>query len=200
MRTKGQCSRGFTLVEAMIVVSIVGVVSAIGFNALTEVRKRSAYSNATNDTLSVLRQARSQAFGTSHPHVVVLNATTGHWWLVTDSNGDFSLASFDVDDPAPAPDRLLDEGLVEAPAQVGPSGGWGGALPVPYQSVPANKACTFCRTDGLGAVTFFQNGTATLSGTYPDKGSISFAQAGVSNRQRVLAIVGRTGAVEVFEK
>ena len=198
-------ARGFTLTEVMVAALVLAIVAAMGMNALSTVRKRSAYANATNETLSMLRRARNEALGTSVPHVLVLNAVSGHWWLIADVDGNFSLLTFDPSAPAPknpgpGDDRLLERGRIEEPALVGPAEGWGTAkLPRPYASVPANKACTFCRADGLGAVTFFQDGTASFSGVNPDLGSISFTQTG-TGRLRTYAILGRTGAVQVFER
>lgn len=198
LHTTGE--RGFTLVEAMVVVGILAVLTALGLNSLGAVRERSAYTNASNDVLDALRRARSEAFGTSVPHVMVLDADAGRWWVTADVDGDFTLDAFDPDDPAPAPDRLLGEGVIEAPALLGPAKGWGEALPAPFQSVPAEAACTFCDGSGWGAVTFYQNGTARLTGDDPGKGSLSLTRAGMPGMQRVYAVLGRTGQVQHFDR
>lgn len=184
----------------MVVAGVLVVLAAMGMNSLAAIRERSAYTNASNEVLEAMRRARSEAFGTSVPHVLVLDSEAGRWWVTADVDGDFALDAFDPDEPAPAPDRLLSEGVIEAPARLGPEGGWGAALPAPYQSVPSDGACTFCDGDGMGAVTFFQNGTARLTGDDAGKGSLSLSREGFSSTQRVIAILGRTGQVQHFDR
>ncbi|HZA13866.1 MAG TPA: prepilin-type N-terminal cleavage/methylation domain-containing protein [Myxococcaceae bacterium] len=52
---------GFTLIEAMVVVAIIGILAAIGVAALTSARERGAAENAANDLVSQLNAARTRA-------------------------------------------------------------------------------------------------------------------------------------------
>jgi type II secretion system protein H len=56
-----ELQRGFSLMEMMIVIAIVGVLSAIAMPAFSSWRERQAVSNATSSLLTHLKQARNLA-------------------------------------------------------------------------------------------------------------------------------------------
>lgn len=202
-RPSGRRPLGFSLIEVSVAVLALAVLSAMGFNALTNIRKRSAYANGANDFLTALKRARTDAFSESVPVVLVVQPSTGRYWRIADVQSDFVLASFDPAVPVPTTqtkttDRLLGSGQLEAPASFGPTTGYGSALPAPWALVPASNACTFC-VSGIGSITFQQDGTAAFSGTQPAGGSVSITSSESSN-SRTYAVLALTGAINVFEK
>jgi type II secretory pathway pseudopilin PulG len=214
-RLPGEARRGgvpgFTLLEAMVVVGVVGVVTALGFGALTSLQRRSAFASATTELLTALRQCRTEAYGRGAPTVFVLDSIGRRWWAIVDSNSDFRLESFRPFSPAPrntapAPnDLLLGSGTLAAGVTVGPPDGFGEALPAPFEGSPASSACTFCRAGGAnagyGALVFLSSGGVRLSDGSLNGGSITLAPPQDLGRRPVtLALNARTGVVRLFER
>src|SRR5437870_13785293 len=99
--------RGFTMVEVMTAVGVIGVLAAMSIVAMNRVKTRGNFSSGTGDFIATLRTARAEAFARGNPTVVVVDVAAGQWWSIEDVNGDFSLASFNAATPAPSPDRLI---------------------------------------------------------------------------------------------
>jgi type IV fimbrial biogenesis protein FimT len=89
---------GFTLLELMIVVGIIGVVMAIAVPSLSETIKNERLTSATNGLLSDIMLARSKAVGRNQPVIICASSdgatcTNGSYeegWIVTidnDNNG-----------------------------------------------------------------------------------------------------------------
>ena len=189
--------RGFTLVEAAIVLGIVAVVTALGAEALSAIRARSARADAANDLLTRLRHLRQEAFGRGAPTVFVLDRTTGRYWGLVDANGDFSIDTFDPAQPAPAPDRLVGSWSLGSALRVGPDDGHGTPLPAPYAWIPATSACSLCDEE-LAWVVFHDDGRARPGGARPEGGAFTVhAEGGLRS---TFAIVALTGAIERFER
>ena len=90
--------RGFTLLEVMIAVAIIGIVAALSASTLSGVGARNAKQNAVNDIYSVLQMARARAQNNSDVYVIVYptmqkngTATGGNGaiFVYEDGNGDF---------------------------------------------------------------------------------------------------------------
>jgi prepilin-type N-terminal cleavage/methylation domain-containing protein len=189
----GRPPRGFTLIEMMTTVAIVGVLAGMSVLALNRMKTRGDFASATGDFVATLRTARAEAFARGNPTVVIVDMDARRWWAVEDVNGDFSLASFDPSAPAPSPDRLIYKGDLPNGIAFGPLDGWGSALPQPFSGIPTGytnitladggsggvadisvdggsaapnfKYCSFCDTSSKrGAITFLPSGGATFSG------------------------------------
>lgn len=105
---------GFTLIEAMIVVGIIGVVAALGTPAMErffiDLRTRSA-ARATADALRI---ARADAIRTGSPHLVFLSAATGGNPPATDPSGT-PLGADPSTGGGPFPILIVRDGGVGAP-------------------------------------------------------------------------------------
>jgi prepilin-type N-terminal cleavage/methylation domain-containing protein len=185
--------RGFTLIETMMAIAVIGILAGMSAMALSRMKSRGNFSSATGDFVATLRTARAEAFARGNPTVVVVDAAAGRWWAVEDVNGDFSLASFDASTPAPSPDRLIYSGSLPSGTSFGPVDGWGSALPPPYSAVPTGylnivlpdggsggvadisvdggssapnfKYCSFCDSGSKkGSITFLPSGGAVFNG------------------------------------
>ena len=88
--------RGFTMVEVMTAVGVIGVLAAMSIVAMNRVKTRGNFSSGTGDFIATLRTARAEAFARGNPTVVVVDVAAGQWWSIEDVNGDFSLASFNA--------------------------------------------------------------------------------------------------------
>ena len=186
-------ARGFTLIEMLMAVAIIGVLAGMSAVALDRMKSRGNFASATGDFIATLRTARAEAFARGNPTVVVVDMDARQWWAVEDVNGDFALASFSASSPAPSPDRLIYQGQLPISVSFGPVNGWGAALPAPFSGVPTGytnivladggsggtvdisvdggsaapnfKHCSFCDTSSKkGAITFLPSGGALFSG------------------------------------
>src|SRR5438128_2500399 len=167
-------SRGFTLIETMIAVGVIGVLAGMSAIALSRMKTRGNFSSATGDFIATLRTARAEAFARGNQTVVVVDIDAGLWWAIEDVNGDFSLASFSASTPAPSPDRLIYSGTLPAGTSFGPLDGWGAALPQPYSAIPTGYLNIVLADGGSGgvcdtsskkgAITFLPSGGAIFSG------------------------------------
>jgi prepilin-type N-terminal cleavage/methylation domain-containing protein len=197
-----QASSGFTLVEMAVVLALVAIVSGIAFAALHQIKTRNNFSTSVSGLTTSIRKVRSDAYGSGATSVFVLNQNTGQYWGIEDVNNNFNLATFDANNPAPAPDILLFALTLPAPVVVGPSTGRGAAaLPQPYSWVHVNSACTFCGANGLGSISFQVGSPATFSGLNPSDGSFTTQSPNDAGGWKTMtfAIIGRTSVVDTFE-
>lgn len=86
---------GFTLVELMIVIVIVGVVAMAAFPAYDQVQTRMEYDNVYSDLRTAVHRCRAEALSSPYPSTAPTTLTifpNGYscvaWW---DTNGDFAL-------------------------------------------------------------------------------------------------------------
>src|SRR5712664_1518060 len=214
---------GFTIVEMLVTVAIVGVLAGMSAIALNSLKSRGNFSSATGDFLATLRTARAEAYARGNPTVVTVDVPTGRWWSVEDIDGNYSLATFDPANPAPSGDRLIYSGQLPSRASFGPLNGWGAALPPPYSGIPTGytnivlpdggsggvadisvdggsaapnfKYCSFCDTTSkLGAITFLPSGGAVFNG-----GPLSVGQQISLQDVSVLADGGSPGVTGIVD-
>ena len=83
-----RAQRGFTLIETLVVVTVLAVMMAVGLPSFTDFMRNQRVKNASFDLLSTLVLARSEAI--SRNAAVTVAQTGGNWtngWTVTDAGG-----------------------------------------------------------------------------------------------------------------
>lgn len=83
-------SRGFSLIELLTVVAIVGVVVAVAVPAMTSIRKRASLRGAVGEIRTVMRLGRSRAIARGMNSAIKFQKIGGvwHYALVDDLDGD----------------------------------------------------------------------------------------------------------------
>jgi prepilin-type N-terminal cleavage/methylation domain-containing protein len=211
--------RGFTLMEMMVAIAIVGVVAALAYSSLARGRPRATLATAATELHSILHGARMSAVASSHDVAVLLFPSTsgssgslGRVIVYEDGNFDFFAAgtvSFSSYDPTSNLAGSLSQIITtyDLPSGVvfGPSTGMGAgkALAAPLAGIDVTHDCSFCDTASVrrGAIRFDSRGRATFfdgSGprTVTGGGAFSLTSSDVGGL-KVFAIVAATGAVRL---
>jgi prepilin-type N-terminal cleavage/methylation domain-containing protein len=198
--------RGFTLLEVLTALAIVGIMAGLSISSLSGLKKRGTFVSGAGDLIEGLRLTRAEAFGRQSPCVFVIDTVNNRWWSIADVDNNFAIGSFNASTPNPSPDVLLASGTLPTGVTFGPSTGYGASLPAPYAGVTANSACSFCVTAGgntFGSITFYGAGSAVFSANNTSIGNQFTIQApkasGSGLQVMTFATVGRTGAVASFE-
>lgn len=227
MATTAQRDRGFTLLEVMVVVAIIGIVSALGFVSIRLQRPRARLVTTAAEVHSLLHGARLTAMANGRAMVVMIfpdfaNPDGGTGRLVLYDDGAFSFfnpaatVNFGNYDPsalgaeaatATTPGgrmvRTFDlpEGTVFGPAT---GMGAGARLPAPYDTVSVDVRCSFCGgAPSRGAIAFDPSGSASFYRGMVALGGTghSFSVTGpelTSLRTRTLVVTAGSGAVRTF--
>lgn len=203
---------GFTLVESMVVIGIVGVVTALSYSGYTGLRERAQARNGIRDVLGVLRVARAEAFSRGVPTVFHLRQVDGVlvYGAVVDLDSDFDPAdiegSLEEDDRVLAPPRAaVGVSFRDAASDV-----FEVPLAQPYTRVPADAPCTFCTDDGQLVVRFRSDGTPQFGdspGDHPQGGSFALVTKPMENAvdgppidARTIVILAQAGTVVDFDR
>lgn len=168
-------SPGFTLVEACIVLAIIGIMGGLAITGLTSVKQRDALSVAPRQLMAALETAKNQALATGREVIVVIignggiadaprcapgDATRGHcvrYFVLEDLVGtgstrfdDTALSAFDPADPESLGDRLLEQELLPAGIYIGRHPGYAPPTLDPrspvHAGLPMDSDCSFCAT------------------------------------------------------
>jgi prepilin-type N-terminal cleavage/methylation domain-containing protein len=175
---------GFTLIELMVVVVLIGVGAALvmwGFGAQKE---REKLRGASLELRGVLTQARQSALASGNrvavmffPNVVTsLNGATGRYVIyedgepagagLFDAGGTVNFDAFDPRSPRQGPNsRVIDTMDLPFLVSMGPADGWGAGARATgaYAGIPLDNPCAFCTgIAGRGAIVFEPLGTVTF--------------------------------------
>lgn len=209
---------GFSLIEVMIVVAIVGIISGLSWAGYQQIAKRGAAQNGAFEFVAALHEARSRAierghdvwFILYHKHPVAAGSP-GSYCKVEDVTGNFASV---YAQPLTAnlcknlPERLewvdFSEYPGKAPYLVNPTLAVGKN---PYTSTPSNQGdttCTFCSNapDPKGAIVFSPTGSASFRNSAGAVVSNGFNTIGLGNRfnarQQYKVVIATTGFIGVY--
>jgi prepilin-type N-terminal cleavage/methylation domain-containing protein len=181
---RARTPRGFTLIEMMVVVGIIGVLTWLAMDGFRRVKPAAALDSIAADLHSTVHFARQHALSTGHNVAVLIfpdypnGKGRGRYVLLEDEPTNTGLASFFSSagtpnfascDPAqvrPTPNgKLLDTQDFPIEVRVGPANGNGltSGLPFPYNGVKTDVACSFCTgSSGNGAIVFDSHGRVSF--------------------------------------
>ncbi len=224
MPRPGRRRAGFTLIEMMVTVAIMGIIVALATVSLQRARPRANLAGAAVDLQALLHGARQQALASGQNVAVMVfpgyspgGDVVGRIVVYQDGDGTLfdatSADSIDGYDPAVlkcGPNSEIVSTLDLPPAvRIGPAVGMGATakLVAPWTSVPVNLDCTFCDGAGAarrGAVVFDPRGRASFYSKAGvalavDGGSVSLQVPSLGAEVRTLAVGASTGAVTSFD-
>ena len=185
-------ARGFSLIEAVTVVAIIGIVSGIVIGGIELLRKSGAFTGASGDIITGLRKTRAEAFGRGTYTAFIIDTVGGRWWGIEAPNG-INLSTFNPS----APGKLIISGSLPSGTVFGPTGGYGAALPAPFSAIPTLPTqspnlnfCSFCNTDnpnqGFGEMLFDID--RDFARIIPDRGVVWPPRRGTSIRHRAATL------------
>ncbi len=188
MRKRGRNMRGFTLLEVMVVVGLLGIISVIIFSSL-EVSPESRFNNVLREMTQNIILAKFCAISRNRNYVVAFDIPNNQYFVLEDSNFNFNITNF-VPPAPPCPYypgvcnytggttlvgddnlifcRRIDRGVVAGSSISGLGIGFitgssiGVQPPFPYQNIPVNSVCSFC-VNGLGAFIFTPDGRSVIN-------------------------------------
>jgi prepilin-type N-terminal cleavage/methylation domain-containing protein len=86
MRYPRYAERGFSLVEVVIVLAILGIIGAVTAPALARVGRQDAVTNSAGEVVRVLRSARMAALERAAPVSVIIEPASGKYLVTTDAD------------------------------------------------------------------------------------------------------------------
>jgi len=214
--------RGFTLLEILVVLAILGVLTGMAVVAFDAVGRRGALQNATFDFQNAMMSARTRAVSRGYPVWVVLypkanraglNGGLGAFIVVEDRNSEYMRTPSGLFALPLVTNVVGETGTVSAvyfledynkkvrfetltPGRVG-------LFSAPFQTLAA-QTCSFCSDTAsmAGAIGFFPNGSARFvdgRGDYASATNQSMALRSLEGRnQQLFAISGPSGYMAVF--
>jgi len=114
-RSHGECQRGFTIVELMTVLVIVGVLAAVAMPSFKAILINQRLAATTGDLVSALNIARAEAIKQSQ--TVKVTPVGSDWdkgWKVTSESTTAALRTYEKLDPSIMRDTSLGDGFSNA--------------------------------------------------------------------------------------
>jgi prepilin-type N-terminal cleavage/methylation domain-containing protein len=220
--------RGFTFIEVVVVIVIIGILSVVAFDSLRRTRPRATFEGAAAELQSLIHAARQEALASGRdvavlvfPDYATSPTATGRILVVQDDTvtkqsilaegADLNLGTYKAGLPASPPNGRLvatfdlpDGVLVGLGAGPGP-----GKLPFPYGTITTDVSCSFCADDGdhRGAIVFDSRGRsrfysasgATISISGQAGGaSLSLYGTALNNSSSTLVITSPQGMVRTI--
>ena len=166
------CRQGFSMIELMIVIAIIGIIAGIGIPNLIKYRPRAQLKKAARDLYSNMQLARVKAMRDSSQWAVQFDTDAGAYSLLSDEGADEDW-------------NTIDDEIFKSVDLAGYAGVSYGTLHGPRTGATSNPS------DGVSfsanRVIFNSNGTSKSGTIYINNGSDTYAVGSASNAGRVKA-------------
>lgn len=199
-------ARAFTLLEAILVIAVVGVLATVSVTAYGRLKNRTTFSAASNQFQADLSNARAKARGEEQPIVVVLLASTSggasRYVVLQDNNRTFSLSTYKPGE-LPAGAKLIADVTWSGAVFESSLTRARPALASPFGAVVTTGGITFGKAgytapyEIRGAITFQTDGRAVFSDG-SSTGSVYVYDTRDTARDYTLGIIGATGAIKGY--
>lgn len=221
-------TRGFTLVEAVVVIGLIGIMTALSVNAFSGLPTRARLSNDFLDLAVTVRYAKARAAASGYDVYMLVSTKAQAIYIIEDTDGNFpdtTLTGFQFDKPladqrtycAGVGDRILrriEFSYVEEAGHKKYTVGFADAgfsettlYPKPFQGIDPSSPCTFCgkypSPENVGAIQFRPDGEISIIGdtSAPGAGLIVqtyTGQARDTNSRRALLVASPTGLSRTY--
>jgi len=199
-------ARGFTLIELMLVVALIGIVSMLAGPKLNGMYHRSVLNGTARKLFSALMTAQAQATATGARHCLVIDRTARNWVVRQDSDSNGTCDSTDkLVERYPSSTSENDAGQSIPPyVAFGPAAGVAASLPVPYNDLEHDRWCA-PPASGVTTCTLWFEADGRIfdsDGNDPPLGGAVMLYDPTSSGEgivKIVAYVGATGNVRMFD-
>lgn len=194
--------RGFTLIEMMTTVAVLGVVAAISYGSLDRMLSRARARGAYQEFVATMQRTREEALVRGVPTFLrLVRPESTDAGLVLESYVD-ARAQLDQNDFDPEDEAFRLLSRKEFPATLTlQTPAAAPTLTAPFSSLAAATDCSFCELSGASFIVFGSDGSARLGSSpqdHPLGGSIALHDS-VKNENFTIAILSR-GFIRSFER
>ena len=188
---------GFTLVEMLIVITIIGIITGIAIFALSSSRTAYAADDAANMVVNYCREASGRAIATHHSFRVVINLNTRVITMINENTFDQPVGNGDTDTIA-GDDTLVKQQPLNSEVKMNPPPAGVGLPPAPF----AYPAATY--SSNVWCAHFQSDGSATSGATGPLFNCTLFFQSALATGSqqksliRAVSLFGTTSSVRFW--
>ncbi len=179
MRNMGKNMRGFTLIEIMVVVAIIGIMAVIAIPNFTTLTPHQQLMLTLKSLAGMINEGKARALFTQNQHNVIIDIANRRISLVDTITGE-----------------VIDLFNFPGSVTIGPIQGWGMSLTFPFNALPNNTMCNFCDATN-GIISIDPGGEISYNPVVsPAGGVVVFMARGIGQKGIIFTL--NTGIVRIM--